>query len=114
MVKREVFEKIGLFDERYFLYYEESDFCYRAKEAGYKIMYIPKAIVYHKNAQTTGLGSPLQDYYITRNRMLFASKFLPLRTRFALFREGIRNWSNPTRKKAHLDFLFGKFGRGVY
>lgn len=114
LIRRDVFQKIGLFDEAYFLYYEESDFCFRARMAGFKIMYIPSAVVYHKNAQTTGLGSPLQDYYITRNRMLFASKFLPYRTRFALFREGLRNWDNSVRRKAMIDFLLHKFGKGTY
>ncbi len=114
MVKREVFETIGLFDERYFLYYEESDFCFRARKKGFKIMYLPKAVVFHANAKSTGLGSPLQDYFITRNRMLFASKFLPLRTRFALFREGLRNFGNPTRRLAFFDFLTGNFGKGSF
>ncbi len=112
LVRREVFDTIGLFDERYFLYYEESDFVYRAKKAGFKVMYIPEAVVYHKNAQSTGLGSTLQDYYITRNRMLFAAKFLPLRTRFALLREGLRNIGNSAKRQALVDFLLGKFGKG--
>lgn len=112
LVSKEVFEGIGLFDERYFLYYEESDFAFRAKENKFKFMYIHEAVVFHKNAQSTGLGSPLQDYFITRNRMLFASKFLPFRTQFALIREGIRNIRNPMRRLALFDFLMGKFGKG--
>lgn len=110
-VKADVFKKIGSFDERYFLYYEDADFCYRAKQAGLKITYVPQAVVIHKNAQSTGLGTPLQDYYITRNRMLFASKFLSFRTRFALLREAIKNINIPARKKALLDFLMGNFGK---
>lgn len=110
--KRKVFEKIGLFDNRYFLYYEDADFCYRSKMAGFKVFYIPDAIIFHENASSTGLGSPLQDYYQTRNRMLFASKFLPLRTRFALFREALRNLRNPVRRLALFDFLIGNFGKG--
>lgn len=113
MVKNKVFEKIGLFDERYFLYYEDSDFCYRAKKAGFKLLYVPTAIVYHANAKSTGLGSPLQDYYITRNRMLFASKFLPWRTKFALLRECIKNIGIPAKRSALRDFLLGNFGKGI-
>lgn len=112
LIKRQVFEKIGFFDENYFLYYEDADFCYRARRAGFKIMYVPTTFVYHKNARSTKVGSPLQDYYITRNRMLFASKFLPLRTRFALFREALRNIGNPIRRLALWDFLTGNFGKG--
>lgn len=114
MVKSEVFKKIGLFDEKYFLYYEDSDFCFRARKAGFKIMYIPKAVVFHANAKSTGLGSPLQDYFITRNRMLFAKKFLSFRTQLALFREAIRNLGNPVRRLAFFDFLTGNFEKGNY
>lgn len=112
-IKKEVFEQIGLFDERYFMYYEDSDFCFRAKKAGFKIMYIYSSLVYHLNAQSTGLGSPLQDFYITRNRMLFASKFLSLRTQFALLREAFRNSSTIIRRKALIDFLLSRFGKGT-
>jgi GT2 family glycosyltransferase len=114
MIKRSVFEKIGLFDEKYFLYYEDSDFCFRAKKAGFKVKFIPDAVVFHDNAKSTGLGSPLQDYFITRNRMYFASKFLPLRTRFALFREALRNFSSPARRLALFDFWLGKLGKGSF
>jgi GT2 family glycosyltransferase len=114
LVRAEVFEKIGLFDENYFLYYEDTDFCFRAKKAGFKIMYIHNAIVYHKNAQTTKLGSPLQDYFITRNRMLFASKFLSFRTKFALVREAFRNIKIAARRRALVDYLSGSFGKGSF
>ncbi|MDO8638554.1 MAG: glycosyltransferase family 2 protein [Candidatus Daviesbacteria bacterium] len=112
LVSSEVFNKVGLFDERYFLYYEDADFCVRAKQAGFKVWYTPHSTVYHKNARSTGLGSPLQDYYITRNRMLFASKFLSLRTRFALLREAVKNIKIPIRRAALFDFLLSKFGKG--
>lgn len=114
MIHRRVFEKIGYFDERYFLYYEESDFAKRAKDAAFKLMYIPKAVAFHENAKSTGLGTPLQDYFITRNRMLYASKFLSPRTQFALFREAVRNIGNPVRRLALFDFLVGKFGKGSF
>ena len=114
MAKREVFATVGLFDDRYFLYYEDADLSFRTIKAGFKIMYIPSSVVYHKNAQSTGLGSPLQDYFITRNRMLFASKFLSLRTRFALFREALKNLNKPMRRLALFDYLTNNFGKGSY
>lgn len=114
LIKKQVLQKVGLLDDRYFLYYEDSDICFRVKKAGFKIMYIPKAVVYHKNAQATTLGSSLQDYFITRNRMLFASKFLSFRTQFALFREALRNLGNPVRRMAFFDFLMGRFGKGSF
>ena len=114
--RRAVFEKVGLFDERYFLYWEDADLCIRAKRAGYGLWYVPKAVVWHKNASATGLGSPLQDYYITRNRLLFAQKFARPRTRFALFRESLRFLlgSNATKRQAVIDYYVGKFGKGNY
>ncbi len=113
-INRKVFESIGLFDVNYFLYYEDADFCIRAKKKDFKIVYVPEAIVYHKNALSTGLGSPLQDYFITRNRMYFASKFLSFRTKFALWREALKNIGNPMRRLAFFDFLTGNFGRGSF
>lgn len=113
-IKKEVFDKIGFFDENYFLYYEDSDFCLRAKKAGFRILYVPRSEVYHKNALSTGLGSPLQDYFITRNRLLFAFKFLSIRTKFAIFREALKNIFNSTRRLAFFDFLTGNFGKGSY
>lgn len=114
MVGAGVFEKIGLFDEDYFLYYEDLDFSYRARQAGFKVVFVPHSLVDHANAKSTGLGSPLQDYFIWRNRMLFAAKFLPLRTRLALFRQGLGNLDNPIRRRALIDFLSGKLRKGSF
>lgn len=114
MIKTQVFKDIGLFDERYFLYLEDVDFCYRAKLKGYPSYYQPSALVYHQNAKSTGLGSNLQNYFITRNRMLFAKKFLSFRTLLALFREAISNLGDPVRRLAIFDFLIGKFGKGSF
>lgn len=111
---REVFEKIGLFDERYFLYYEDTDLCIRAKRQGISVMYTADALIYHANAKATGLGSPLQDYFITRNRMLLAYKFLSFRVKIALMREALRNFKSPARRLAFWDYLMGNFGKGSF
>ncbi|MBI2034597.1 MAG: glycosyltransferase family 2 protein, partial [Candidatus Levybacteria bacterium] len=90
LIKKEIFGKVGLFDEKYFLYYEDSDLCERIKQTGYKIMYSPKAILWHKNASSAGgSGSFLQDYYISRNRMIFGMKYAPARAKIALFKESL-------------------------
>ena len=52
LVKKEVFKKIGLFDERFFLYFEDSDFCLRARKAGFEIFVEPKSVVFHKISQS--------------------------------------------------------------
>ncbi|MDP2632917.1 MAG: glycosyltransferase family 2 protein [Candidatus Curtissbacteria bacterium] len=112
-VSRKVFENIGLFDEKYFLYMEDMDFCVRAKGAGFKILFEPKAILWHKNAASTGgSGSDLQDYYITRNRLLFAARYAKIRTKIAVVRQIIKESANPIKRKALLDFFTFKFGKG--
>lgn len=55
MVKRQVFEQVGLMDENYFLYYEETDYCLQAKRAGWDCWYVPKSRVFHVVGASTGL-----------------------------------------------------------
>lgn len=117
LIKREIFKRIGLLDEKYYLYYEDTDFCERAKKAGYKIVYSPKAILWHKNAGSAGgSGSSLQDYYIGRNRLLFGFRYAPFRTKLALIKESLKILTKGRfwQKKGVLDFYFRKFGKGSY
>lgn len=113
-VKTGVFKQIGLFDERYFLYLEDMELCFRARKAGIRIMYVPKAVVYHENAKSTGLGSPLQDYYITRNRLLFAFKYLSWQKRLVLLKHIFLTMNFSTRRQALVDFLIGRLGKGSF
>ena len=55
MVRREVFEKIGLLDEGYFMYFEETDFCLRAKKAGFPTWYVPGSKIIHLVGQSSGV-----------------------------------------------------------
>jgi N-acetylglucosaminyl-diphospho-decaprenol L-rhamnosyltransferase len=55
MVRREVFEAIGVLDERYFMYYEEVDFCWRARQAGWACWYVPESRVVHLVGQASGV-----------------------------------------------------------
>lgn len=111
-VKKEVFEKIGLFEEKYFLYLEDMDFCVRAKKADFRIFFEPRSVIWHKNASSSGgSGSALQDYYITRNRLLFAFKYAKLRTKIAVLRQAIRQANNKIKRKALIDFLLLRFGQ---
>lgn len=113
-IRRDVFGSIGLFNEKYFLYLEDMEFCWRAKTKGIKSAYNPKAVVYHKNAKSTGLGSSLQDYFITRNRLLFAFKYLSWGKRLVLLKHVFLTMNFSTRRQAMFDFLTGKFGKGSY
>lgn len=55
LVRREVFEQIGLMDEGFFLYFEETDFCLRAARAGWECWYVPQSRVIHISGQSTGV-----------------------------------------------------------
>jgi len=74
MINRDVLSTIGFMPEIYFLYYEELDWSSKMREYGYKLMYQPSALVIHKESQSTGNDSYLKRYYMTRNRLLFASR----------------------------------------
>lgn len=74
LIKKEVFEKIGYLDPKYFLYWEETDFCVRAHELGYKIIYAPNAKIWHKLGSTTKKISGSYVYYMTRNMFWFMRK----------------------------------------
>lgn len=117
MIAAEVFRKVGVFDEKYFLYFEDADLNMRIKRAGYSIYFHPKALLWHYNAASTGgSGSSQQDYFFSRNRMLFGMRYASRRTQIALFREAItllktgREW----QKKGIKDFFLRKFGSGSY
>ncbi len=117
MIKREVFEKTGLFDEKYFLYYEDNDLSQRARKSGFAIYFQPESYLWHLNAGSTGgSGSQLHDYYITRNRLLFGFRYASLRAKLALLKESIRlvysgrKW----QKRGALDFYIGKMGKGSF
>jgi GT2 family glycosyltransferase len=75
-IKRNVFEKIGNFDEDIFCYYEETEFQERAKRNGFKILFVPRAKVLHHVAYSSGGGANKKtDYYLIRNRGKFIKKY---------------------------------------
>ena len=71
MIKREVIEKVGMFPEKFFMYYEELDFSTRAIKNGYKILFTGKAEIYHKESMSIGKKNSLKTYFLTRNRILY-------------------------------------------
>jgi GT2 family glycosyltransferase len=67
--------RVGLFDERFFLTYEETDLCYRAKALGYPSYIVTASEVAHRGSATLGpYTGPLQNYFLTRNELLFSAK----------------------------------------
>lgn len=80
-----VIEKTGYFDESYFMYYEDADFCTRALNAGVKLLYDPSVMIWHKNGQSTdGSGSDFQVKFIEKNRFKYGLKYAPWRTKIHL------------------------------
>jgi GT2 family glycosyltransferase len=76
LIKKEVFEKVGLLADEYFMYFEDVDYCVRSKQAGYKIWYNHKAVIYHKvGLSAGGEESPFSIKWGTRNRILFMKKY---------------------------------------
>lgn len=79
-----VIERAGTLDERFFLYYEDTEYSFRLHKYGIPIYYCPKAVMYHKvGASTRGADSPLCAYYIARNWLLCSR--LHLGGRYPLF-----------------------------
>lgn len=84
LVKKSVIDKIGLIDTSYVMHYEESDWAMRAKQAGYKVMFCPSAIVYHnipfsKERKSLrgliGFDNEYRIFYAARNRKIFMKKY---------------------------------------
>lgn len=76
LIKKEVFNKIGYLPEEYFMYYEDADFCVKAKEAGIKMGVCKDSVIYHKvSASSGGEESAFSLEWGTRNRILFIKKY---------------------------------------
>lgn len=77
-VRSDVFKKLNGFDESYFAHQEEIDFCWRAKNFGYAIKYIPNSVVYHVGGATLSASNPKKTYLNFRNSLITMLKNLPL------------------------------------
>lgn len=107
-------EKIGLMDERYFLYLEDVDWSVRVRRAGLKIMVEPKAVIWHKNAGSTGgPGSQTHIYYQSRNRVLLARKYAPWKTKIAIYRNMFSKLKQGSKVEqwAAKDALLNRWGK---
>lgn len=122
LIKREVVEKIGLLSEDYFLYYEDADWCLRAKKAGYERVLAREGKIYHKQSASTGEFSYPYIYYHSRNGLLCGWKngpkfFVLIQSVWIFFKQIIkllfgyrRSWARPVLKGV-VDFWKGKRGK---
>jgi len=75
VLRREALNKVGLFDESYRLYWEDVDLSFRIKKAGYRIGFIPKAVVWHEGGKTTKKSPWEAKWYSNKNRIRFFLKY---------------------------------------
>ncbi|MBS1990604.1 MAG: glycosyltransferase family 2 protein [Cyanobacteria bacterium SZAS LIN-3] len=130
LLRSAALDKVGFFDERYYLYFEDVDLCLRLTRAGYACLLVPGSIVRHEgNASTQGGLSLWRAYYHTRNRLLFFMQNTPPASRFvalvAIFAHFLRHCvslplkGRAGRAKLHAewlglrDYFAGRVGRAA-
>jgi len=116
LLPAKIFKKIGLFDERYFLYWEDVDLSIRAARAGFPAYLVPTAKIWHKNSGSSQVGGLLHDYFLTRNRLLFGFKYAPFRTRLSLLKESLKHFfkGRPWQKIAVKDYYLKNLFQGSW
>jgi GT2 family glycosyltransferase len=77
LLRRAYLEQVGRFDERFFIYYEDTDLSWRGRLLGWNYRYEPTSIVRHHHAQSSGVGSDTFLFHTTRNRLLVLAKLAP-------------------------------------
>jgi GT2 family glycosyltransferase len=87
LVPMQAFRDTGRLDERFFMYYEETDWIRRAQAHGYRVRYEPSAVIYHRESGSSGGGwmTPFKQYYATRNRLYLVRKHETSRLAYAYF-----------------------------
>lgn len=122
LVRRAVIEQVGALDERFFYYWDETEWCVRAGKAGWRILHVPASKLWHKGVQRDHQPTPRVTYYATRNRLLLLAKHrAPVEawlTAWAQFARTLASWSVRPKwrhMRAHRDAMWqgiGDFLRG--
>lgn len=122
LIKTEFIRRIGLISEDYFLYYEDTDWCLRAKAVGGRCLLAPQAVIYHKASRSTREFSYPYIYYHSRNGLMFAARFgekwkayllsvwLFIKQVIKIIIGRKRNWAKPVMRGI-MDFWWGKKGK---
>ncbi len=71
LLRRAMLERIGLLDERYFMYFEDADLSWRARRGGYRLVYTPRSVVHHVHAGSSGEWSAEFTYFVQRNHVMW-------------------------------------------
>jgi len=116
MYKAKALKEVGLYDKRFFAYMEDADHAQRLKKSGWRVLYSAKGVLWHKVSQSSGIGSELNDYYLTRNRMIFGMSYASLRTNLALIKESVKLLFNGRKwqKIGIKDYYLRNFGKGSW
>lgn len=77
LLRRAMLDDIGAFDEDFFCYLEDADLAWRARLAGWRCLYVPTAIVYHRHSASSGEASPFKGYHLGRNKWWMILKNYP-------------------------------------
>lgn len=77
-VRHEVFEKCGLLHAPYFIYYEDVELNLKARNAGYKLVFVPTSTIIHHESSSMGKNSSAQEYYMARNHLLLVERNAPM------------------------------------
>jgi GT2 family glycosyltransferase len=83
LYRKKMLDEIGLFDEHHFAYGDDTDLGIRGRMAGWKCLFVPRAIVYHRYSMTTGEYSPRKVYLVERNRIWIVWKYFPIKNMLA-------------------------------
>lgn len=115
LINSKLIKEIGLLDEKLFLYWEDVDYSQRARKVGWKVVYTPKTKLWHKvSIAAGGSGGEMNDYFLTRNRLIYGFRYMPLRTKCALVKDSVRillkgrKW----QKNGVVDFYLKRWGKG--
>jgi GT2 family glycosyltransferase len=129
LVRRAVIEQVGMLDERFFYYWEETEWCLRARRGGWQILHVPQAKLWHKGVQRNYRPKPAVAYYNTRNRLFMLHKHgAPLGVRVIAWAQIGRTLTSMTIRpkwrasRAHrdamvrgtIDFLRQRWGQGPF
>ncbi len=103
MIRRSIFEQVGLFDERFYLYLEDLDFCLRARRMGISLLFVPQARVWHTGSASTAHNLELRKYHYIKSSILFLKKHLSR----AVIPLGLAFWSSVFLRMIVFDILRG-------
>jgi GT2 family glycosyltransferase len=113
LYRAELFRNLGGFDTDFFLYCEDTDLGLRARRAGWRCLYAPDAVVYHRYSYSAGRASPAKAYYVERNRIFTVIKNFPVWIwpavpAFSLLRYAMHLWGLWTGRGLAAEFAGGE------